>query len=86
MSLLDTLDQPYTVEFLGKTHTVKHGDPFDRGSADSYYGRRRNPHKGGVGGTSGPRVDVTGLTQDEILAYHDGYEYNEYFGDKKDYE
>lgn len=86
MSLTDILDQPYKVEFLGKTYTVKHGSPFDRGSADSYYGRRRNPHKGGVGGASGPRVEVTELTKDEIFEYHDGYDYNEQFGDKKDYE
>ena len=35
-----------------------HGGLYDRGSADSYYGRPRNPHYGGVGGTSGDRVNV----------------------------
>ena len=37
----------------------QHGCLFDRGSADSYYGRPRAPHYGGVGGDSGKRVDVT---------------------------
>ena len=62
----------------------KHGSLYDRGSADSYYGRPRDPHYGGVGGDSGPRVDQ-GLSIDEIAEYYAGYEYNERFGDKKDY-
>ncbi len=61
----------------------RHGSLFDRGSADSYYGRARDPHYGGVGGDSGPRVVVT----DEFSAteYHAGYDYNERHGDKKDW-
>ena len=31
----------------------KHGCLYDRGSADSYYGRQCDPHYGGVGGDSG---------------------------------
>ena len=62
----------------------KHGSLYDRGSADSYYGRPRDPHYGGVGGESGPRVDQ-GLSIDEVKEYYAGYEYNERFGDKKDY-
>ncbi len=62
----------------------QHGSLFDRGSADSYYGRPRNPHYGGVGGDSGQRVDQ-GLSIDEIKEYYAGYEYNERYGDKKDY-
>lgn len=61
-----------------------HGSLYDRGSADSYYGRPRNPHYGGVGGESGPRVDQ-GLTIAEITEYYAGYEYNERHGEKKDY-
>jgi len=49
-------DQPNRFTFRGETYVVHHGDPFDRGSADSYYGRPRDPHRGGVGGDSGPRV------------------------------
>ena len=60
----------------------KHGSLYDRGSADSYYGRPRDPHYGGVGGLSGQRVDQ-GLSIDEIKEYYAGYEYNERFGDKK---
>ena len=60
-----------------------HGCLFDRGSADSYYGRSRDPHYGGVGGNSGKRVDQ--LTEDEAQEYHAGYTYNELYGEKKDY-
>jgi hypothetical protein len=61
----------------------KHGSLYDRGSADSYYGRPVDPHYGGVGGDSGPRVD--NLTPEETNEYLAGYDYNERFGGKKDY-
>jgi hypothetical protein len=61
----------------------QHGCLYDRGSADSYYGRSRDPHYGGVGGNSGKRVDQ--LSIEEITEYYAGYEYNERFGDKKDW-
>jgi hypothetical protein len=60
-----------------------HGCLFDRGSADSYYGRMPNPHYGGVGGDSGPRVEVT--DPESVAEYLAGYEDNEQFGDKKNY-
>ena len=61
----------------------QHGCLFDCGSADSYYGRQRNPHYGGVGGDSGLRVEQ--LTAEEIAEYQAGYTYNELYGEKKDY-
>ena len=60
-----------------------HGSLYDRGSADSYYGRPQQPHYGGVGGDSGPRVEVT--DDKSVAEYLAGYEYNERFGDKKDW-
>lgn len=67
-----------------KIQNKEHGSPFDRGSADSYYSRRRYPHKGGVGGASGPRIDE--LSADEIAEYHAGYDDNEKSGDKKNWD
>lgn len=78
--MMDTASK-YT--YKGKTYLVFHGDAFDRGSADSYYGRARDPHKGGVGGMSGPRV--TELTAREQAEYMAGYDYNEQYGDKKEW-
>jgi hypothetical protein len=61
----------------------RHGGAFDRGSADSYYGRARNPHFY-IGGTgTSERVDQSQMTPNEIKAYLAGYQWNEQFGDKK---
>ena len=62
----------------------RHGSLYDRGSADSYYGRAASAHYGGVGSDTGPRVD--NLTQEEIAEYIAGYRDNEQFGDKKSWD
>lgn len=69
--------------YNGKQYDERHGGCFDRGSADSYYGRGRNPHYY-VGGT-GTSDRVENLTAEEVEAYNAGYDYNEQFGDKKDW-
>lgn len=61
-----------------------HGGLFDRGSADSYYGRDRNPHWYPEGTYNGQRV--TDLNDEEIAAYNAGYDYNEQYGDKKSWD
>ena len=61
----------------------RHGSLFDRGSADSYYHRAPLAHYGGVGGDSGPRIEVTDTAS--VAEYMAGYEYNERHGDKKDW-
>lgn len=60
-----------------------HGSPYDRGSADSYYGRERDPHYWPDGTGHGEKV--TDLSDDELAAYHAGYDDNERSGDKKDW-
>ena len=68
-----------------KNYDERHGGAFDRGSADSYYGRPRRPHfyTGGTG--TSDRVDESMMTPTEIQAYHAGYSWNEQYGDKKDW-
>jgi hypothetical protein len=61
-----------------------HGCLWDRGSADSYYGRAPDPHYGGVGGGSGPTVRVTDAAS--VAEYMAGYEDNEQLGNKKNYD
>ena len=63
-------------------YDTRHGGPYDRGSADSYYNRERQPHYGGVNGC--PRI--TTLTVKEIEGYNAGYEDHELFGVKKTYD
>ena len=60
-----------------------HGGLFDRGSADSYYGRVRDPHWYPEG--TGHGVKVVNLNEAEVAEYMAGYDHNEQSGDKKDY-
>ena len=61
----------------------RHGSLYDRGSADSYYNRQRDPHWYPLGTGNGERI--TNLTKEEREEYLAGYEDNEKFGDKKDW-
>jgi hypothetical protein len=61
-----------------------HGSLYDRGSADSYYGRLRDPHWYPEGSYNGQRV--TDLNTEEIEAYNAGYDWNEQYGDKKSWD
>lgn len=64
------------------------GDPETRGHMDSYYCRKRDPHYYVFGiNQLGNRCinTVTNLTEQEIADYHRGYDWNEEFGDKKDW-
>lgn len=79
-------------EYNGVTYDVtfgnemtRHGGPFDRGSADSYYHRGMRPHYY-VGNTgSSERIEMPDMTKEELNQYYAGYEYNEETGDKKDW-
>lgn len=61
-----------------------HGGLFDRGTADSYYGRGQEPHWWPQGTHNG--VKVTDLTSEEVTEYLAGYQYNERWGDKKSWD
>ena len=71
------------VPFVPQFDRKQHGGLYDRGSADSYYGRPRNPHWYPNGTYKGDAVED--LTPAEVAEYLAGYDYNEQFGDKKDY-
>lgn len=63
----------------------RHGGPYDRGSADSYYRRGINPHYY-IGDTYlTPIVIEYNMTDEEIEAYMAGYKDNERLGNFKDY-
>ncbi len=62
----------------------RHGSLFDRGSADSYYGRPPSPHWYPNG--TGVNPIVTDLNATERAEYLAGDEHNERFGDKKSWE
>lgn len=73
-----------TVEFNGKKYNARHGGPFDRGSADSYYHRGVRPHYF-VGGSYQSEEIIPAKGSQAYEEYLAGYEYNEQFGDKKDW-
>ena len=61
----------------------KHGSPYDRGSADSYYGRGFQPHYYKGDTYFSERVET--LTREQLDEYTQGYQDNEEYGDKKDW-
>ena len=79
--MFDTIQ---AVEFQGITYDTLHGSPFDRGSADSYYGRPRDPHCYPTGTYKSTRVELEPGTS-AFEAYMAGYEYNQELGEQKQY-
>ena len=67
------------------TYDKRHGGPYDRGSADSYYGRGFNPHYYTGATYSTPKVELADMTAEEIVAYTAGYNDNEADGNFKDW-
>ena len=61
-----------------------HGGLFDRGTADSYYCRPRDPHWYPEGSYNGEKIAK--LNEAEIAEYMAGYDYNEGHGDKKSWD
>lgn len=72
--------------FKGVSYDDRHGGPFDRGSADSYYNREISPHYYRGATAQSERVGAAHMTDDEISEYLAGYDYNETYGDKKNYD
>lgn len=52
----------------------KHGSPADRGSADAYYGRPKDPHYWPYGSYQGKRVEACHMSTAQIKAYNEAYD------------
>ena len=72
--------------YKGIEYNDRHGGPFDRGSADSWYGRPIDPHYYTGGTATSTRIDLIDMSKKEIEDYLAGYNWNEEFGGKKDYD
>ena len=70
---------------MTSTYDRRHGGPYDRGGADSYYRRAPAPHYF-VGNTYASERIVPAPDSPEWIAYWAGYDDNERLGDHKDYE
>ncbi len=64
----------------------RHGGPWDRGSADSYYGRGFRPHYYKGGTYQSERVNEYQMTAEELAAYKVGYYANEASKNFKDWD
>lgn len=62
----------------------RHGGPWDRGSADSYYRRGPRPHYF-AGPTYHSEEIIPEPGSQEYREYMEGFEYNEKYGDFKDW-
>ena len=73
------------INFDGKVYDNRHGGPFDRGAADSYYRRGITPHLFTGSTYISPLIDEDGMTNEQLDAYHAGYRYNQQQGDFKEW-
>jgi hypothetical protein len=76
-----TTTEPTTNTMQPQFNRSLHGGLYDRGGADSYYGRAIDPHWYPHGTYNGEKV--TELTEEEVAEYMEGYDYNEQHGFKK---
>lgn len=73
------------VDYSTVQEYVRHGGAYDRGGADSYYGRPREPHYFTEATYRSTCVGQADMTVDEIAAYHQGYDDGEASGVHKEY-
>jgi len=72
-------------KYNGKTYDDRHGGPFDRGAADSYYGRGLKPHFYRGATMLSDRIEKEDMTDEQLEAYYAGYRYNEDLGHYKEW-
>jgi hypothetical protein len=71
------------VDYSKRDPFTRHGGAYDRGSADSYYGRDPAPHYF-TGATYGSvKIEEVDMSAEEIAAYNQGYADNESTGSRK---
>jgi len=63
----------------------RHGGPYDRGSADSWYRRNSEPHYWTGGSYQGEHITENQMTKEEIEAYWAGFDENESSGGHKEW-
>lgn len=55
-------------------YDTSHGSPYDRGSADAWYSRKKDPHWYPQGSYNGERIGSESMTPLQLEAYHAGYD------------
>lgn len=72
-------------EYVNTLYDERHGGPYDRGSADSYYGRAFAPHYFVGSSYNTEKIELREMTVEEIVAYTKGYKDNEESGSHKEW-
>ena len=72
-------------DYQKNVYFTRHGGAYDRGSADSYYGRGKSPHYYEGDSYTSKRIVLDDPNHEFYKAYMQGYEDNEKLGDKKDW-
>lgn len=67
-------------DYSTRTAFTRHGGAYDRGTADSYYGRERDPHYYTGASYDSIRLDAVDMSEEEITAYNQGYDHYEAIG------
>lgn len=80
---MENLDHDTLMELMEDKSDLRHGSPYDRGSADSYYGRPKEPHY--YEGATYDSKKITDLNTKELSEYNKGYDDQEKSGVKKQY-
>lgn len=71
---------------MSTKYDQRHGGPYDRGAADSYYRRSGSPHYYEAGSMTSHKVEADDMTAEEIEAYYAGFDDNEKAMDFKEYD
>ena len=72
------------IEQHHQLYSQRHGGPYDRGTADSYYRRGFNPHYYVGDSYNSTRLDLVDMSANEIAAYTAGFGDNELLGNYKE--
>lgn len=75
----------YDITWESGNELIRHGGPWDRGSADSYYRRGANPHYYNGGSYNSTKVEESKMSPVQIQQYYAGFEHNEQMGDHKEW-
>ena len=65
------------IDFAGQEINKAHGSPYDRGAADSWYGRPKFPHWYPEGTYNGDVIEVNKMSAFEVYQYNKGFDENE---------
>jgi len=74
-----------TTAYQTRPPFTRHGGAYDRGSADAYYGRPREPHYYTGASYNSIRLDAEDMSAEEVAAYNQGYDDQVRSGDRKDW-